>query len=47
MRKEGVRELIENKEQLKSSFSKNYQLLITAEMEPSVCFLIFFFKVAI
>ncbi|TKC40632.1 hypothetical protein EI555_014051, partial [Monodon monoceros] len=35
MRKEGVREPIENKEEIKSSFSKNYQLLITAEMEPN------------
>jgi len=29
-------------EQLMSSFSKNYQLLITAEMETHVCFLGFF-----
>lgn len=46
MRKEGVRDLIFKKyrlntEQLKTSISKNYQLLLIAEMEPNVCFLTF------
>lgn len=40
MRKEGVRNLIKNNEQLKLSLSKNYLLLMTAETEPNVCFLI-------
>lgn len=40
MGKEGVRNLIKNNEQLKLSLSKNYLLLMTAETEPNVCFLI-------